>query len=67
MKLRLDPRLRELLDSSGFEWRLEAGGKHWKIFLGPRLATCLPKGTGYFHMGNVLSQVRRTIKELQQP
>lgn len=66
MKLRMDRRLTELLDASGYPWHVEPGSRHYKIRLGGRLATCYPKGTGFFCVENALSQVKRVIKELQQ-
>jgi hypothetical protein len=63
--------LKKLLIDSGLPWRVENGGKHFKVFVGDRLATVLPfsPGTGRQRRrshSNVLAVVRRVIAEQAQ-
>jgi hypothetical protein len=69
--MRLPDDLKTLLDASGLPWRIEDGGKHFKIMVCNRLAGILPKGpmssdpaSGRAH-ANMMKQIRRTIKTEQ--
>jgi len=62
---RLSDDLKDLLDDSGVEWRVENGGRHMKLIVGGRIAAILPMGgrTGHSKRShkNALAQVRRAI------
>jgi hypothetical protein len=67
--IRLPAPMRDVLDNSGLPWRVEDGGKHYKIFINSRLCAIFPKG-GQVSVGrslqNSLAQLRRRIREQQQ-
>jgi hypothetical protein len=60
--------LQRLLDESPVPYRIEIGTRHYKLIVGNRMATILPKskkaraGTYRAHK-NVMANVRRAIRE----
>jgi hypothetical protein len=67
MILRLPNDVREELAKSRLPWRVEAGSRHYKLFVGPQLAAIFPKGGRHFESSgradkNTLAQLRRIIR-----
>jgi len=65
---RIPDELKDMLNESGVDWRLEIGTRHMKVMIGGRLAAILPKGKAVNQIGysnrshkNMLAQVRRAI------
>lgn len=64
--MRLDPKIKAILDEAGVPWELKHGGIHVKILVGNRLAAILP------HKGklkdasraqyNTIAQLHRAIR-----
>ena len=65
---KLPPDMRDSLVSSGLPWRIETGGSHFKLFIGKKLVTILPKSDHNRMMRNgahrgAMAYIRRAIKE----
>lgn len=61
------------IEQSGLPWRLETGGRHYKLIVGDRLAGILPfSGKAQRQQSdkraelNMRAQVRRIIKEMKR-
>jgi len=70
---RLPNDMREMLDASGVDWRIETGTRHFKLVVGGKLAAILPKGKNMRKSAmsdrahkNALAQVRRAINGASQ-
>jgi hypothetical protein len=54
-----------LLKGSGLPWRIDNGGKHYKIMLAGHLAAILPRNGGWpegrAHK-NMIAQIRRALR-----
>lgn len=61
--------LLEVLDASGLDWSVEAGGKHYKLKIEGHLVGILPRGkhssTDKRAVLNTRSQIRAIIKQLK--
>jgi hypothetical protein len=62
----------EEIERSGLPWRVEVGGRHYKLIVADRLAGILPysskaqrKESDQRAVLNMRAQVRRVIKELR--
>jgi hypothetical protein len=63
--------LQRLLDESPVPWRIETGGKHYKVYIADRMVTILPKSNNarnytWRSHRNAMAHVKRAIKREQQ-
>lgn len=62
-----DARLIELLERSGQQWRVEAGGKHIKLYVGTRMVGVMPYNGGTDRSrrdDNLLHSVKRHLRDI---
>lgn len=62
----LAPYLRELLEASGLEWRVEQGSRHRKVFVAGRMVLALPLSGGRdagSQSKNAIAALRRAIRQ----
>lgn len=68
-KSQLPHLLLEVLEDSGLDWSIEAGGKHFKIYVEGHLAGILPRGHHSSRdkraLLNTRSQIRRLVTALK--
>jgi len=60
--------MRDMLMSSGLSWHIETGGSHFKLIIGNRFATILPKAPRVRMQisakhRNAMAHIRRAIRE----
>lgn len=68
-KAQLPLLLLEVLEASGLDWSIEAGGKHYKLKVEGHLAGILPRGkhssTDKRALLNTRAQIRLIVKRLK--
>lgn len=68
MRRPLAPYLRELLEASGLEWRVESGRRHRKVYVAGRMVLVVPHTAGRdagSQSRNAEAALRRAIRTAQ--
>lgn len=61
--MKLDSKVRQLLDESGLPWEIVNGAKHYKLMVQGRMAAILPHGGNSYKWDMVRAAVRRAVRQ----